>query len=259
MDKQKIKELLVDHNAQHVDKYAGYCQLLTTEKNKKTGQLKNAWSLKIPDEKFAEMFRRVNNEGLVLDGEHITIGWNGLSYDYIAYKNKMFVSYPETTIDVQLVREDDVFSFSKESGTVKYSHSITNPFLPKNVIGGYCIIKNKRGEFITILDRKEIDKHRKVAKTDYIWSQWFNEMALKTVIKKACKQHFADVYQEIDTMDNENYDLNNPLDIQLKYKQDIDALKTHDECKQYMQSHKGLGKDVDKYLLIRNKQINENT
>ena len=119
----------------------------------------------------------------------------------------MYNVYPESVIDCQLVREGDEFDFSKESGKVIYTHKISNPFEKKEIIGAYCIIKNKRGEFITILTKDDIDKHRKVAKTDYIWRQWFDEMALKTVVKKACKLHFADVYQNIEEVDNENYDL----------------------------------------------------
>ena len=68
---------------------------------------------------------------------------------------------------MQLVYTDDKFSFEKHSGKVVYQHEINNPFDEKkdeNVIGGYCVIKNKRGEFLTLLSKNEIEKHRKVFK-----------------------------------------------------------------------------------------------
>jgi len=255
----KLLELLKDYPIEQVEKYIAYCNKLKNEKDKKTGQLKNTWFAFLTENKLAELYRRVAGEGLVLDGEHITIQSTGLSYDYVAYKNKMLLTYPESLIDVALVREDDVFSFSKDAGSVYYSHTITNPFSPKVVIGGYCLIKNKRGEFLTLLSKADIDKHRKVAKTDFIWQQWFDEMAMKTLIKKACKQHFADVFTEIELSDNDNYNLENPLSLELKWKQEIDAIDTVEKLKAYYVANKGKGKDFDKYITIRNKQIHENS
>lgn len=256
MNREKIVQLLADYNPQHVDRYATYCVRLSLEKDK-NGKLKNFWILSKSEEQLAEYFRRIADEGLVLDGEHITLQSTGLSFDYIAYKNKMFLAYPESEVDINLVYKGDDFSFSKESGKVKYSHNIIDPFGQKDVdiVGGYCVIKNKRGEFLTLLNKDDIDKHRKVAKTDFIWAQWFKEMALKTVIKKAVKQHFADVYQEIDREDNENYDLSNPLELDIQYKSDIDAITTIDGLKKYYDENKGKGKDFDAYMTKRKQEI----
>lgn len=261
MDKKKIIECLSKYQKEDVEKFAAYCVRLSYEKNNKTGALKNPWILKIPEEQLAKYFERVSKDGLIFDGVHITLQSTGISYDYIAYKNKMFISYPESTVDVSLVYKDDEFSFKKESGKVFYTHNIKNPFsqLENDIIGGYCIIKNKRGEFITLLSKDDIEKHRKVAKTDYIWRQWFVEMALKTVIKKACKQHFSDIYQEIENNDNENYELENPLGLDLKIKQEIDEINTIEDLKIYWNKNKGKGKEFDKYVSIRKKQINENS
>lgn len=258
MDKNKIVEALKGHTQEDVEKFASYCVRLSVERDRKTGQLKNPWVLKIPEQQLANYFKRVAKDGLIFDGVHISLQSTGISYDYIAYKNKMFFAYSESEVDVSLVYEGDEFSFWKESGKVTYTHKITNPFEQKNIIGGYCVIKNRRGEFITLLSREDIDKHRKVAKTDYIWQQWFAEMALKTVIKKACKQHFSDIYQNIENNDNENYELENPIDLDLKYKQEIDEIETVKELKAYYDKNKGKGKDFDKYVLVRKKQLYEN-
>jgi recombinational DNA repair protein RecT len=122
----------------------------------------------------------------------------------------MLVAYPESMIDLQEVKENDVFTASKESGKVIYSHKIADPMADanaKSIMGAYCVIKNKRGEFLTTLSKEDIAKHRRVAQTDNIWSSWFKEMVLKTVIKKACKYHFDDIFEGMNEIDNEDIDL----------------------------------------------------
>jgi len=250
MTKEKIVSLLKDENQQDVEKFASYIIKLCVSG-------KNPWIQNRKEEQMAELFRRVSNEKLVFDGVHITLQSIGISYDYIAYKNKMFIAYPDSKIDVSLVYKDDEFIVAKESGSIMYTHNIKDPFNTKEVdiIGGYCVIRNKRGEFITLLSKADIDKHRKVARTDFIWKQWFNEMALKTVIKKACKQHFSDVYDKIDEMDNDNYNLENPLGLDLKYKQEIDAIGNIKSLNEYYQKNKGKGKEFDKYISIKKEEL----
>lgn len=132
-----------------------------------------------------------------------------VSYNYQAYKNRVLNIYPETLFDIQIVQKGDDFSFRKENGKVIYSHKINDPFNPQpEIVGVYCIIKNKRGEFLETLNMTDIEKMRNVAKTKNVWDEWFSEMALKSVIKRACKRHFKDITQNIESIDNENTDLN---------------------------------------------------
>jgi len=260
MEKTKLVGLLKEYNPQDVEKYANYLIRLENEKDKKTDKLKNAWLKHKKEEELAELFKRVAKEGLVFDGEHITLQSTGISYDYIAYKNKMLLAYPESQIDVGLVYKEDKFEISRDSGKVAYKHEIVNPIERKNtdIIGGYCIIKNKRGESSTLLSKDDIDKHRRVAKTDYIWREWFVEMALKTLIKKACKQHYADIYDNIEKMDNDNYNLDNPLDIDLEIKSKIDNCKTIDDLTEL---YKQLKEQIQnkssfhEYIAIKKKEI----
>ena len=258
MKKEDIIALLKDQSQEQAETFAAYCIRLLIEKDKQQ-RIKNTWMQSKTAEQMAILFKRVAKDGLVFDGVHITLQSTGISYDYIAYKNKMLLVYPESKIDVNLVHEGDTFKVAKESGSIMYSHTIADPFKQneKNIIGGYCIIQNKRGEFITLLSKEDFDKHRKVAKTDYIWQQWFAEMALKTLIKKACKQHFADVYENIETIDNDNYDLENPLDLDLKYKQEIEAIKSMDELKEYYEKNKGKGKDFDKAISLKKADLSK--
>ena len=131
-----------------------------------------------------------------------------MTIDYHTYKNKLLETYPESVIDIQLVFEEDTFNFKKENGEVIYEHNIINPFAKdKKAVGGYCIIKNKLGEFIEIMNDTEIQKCKQVAKMKNIWNTWETEMYLKTIIKRACKRFFYDIIKEIDDEDNKDYDL----------------------------------------------------
>ena len=57
-----------------------------------------------------------------------------------------------------------------------------------------------------MLNKEEIEKHRKVAKTDFIWKAWPLEMMYKTIIKKATRIHFEDVFKEMNEEDNKSID-----------------------------------------------------
>lgn len=203
-----IKEQLKNFDKNTVDLYIKYVTNLKTEKAK-DGTFKNYWATKKDDEFYVDCFKKIESTGLHFDGKHISIQSNGISYDYVAYKNKMLLAYPESMLDVNLVYKDDEFSVDKKSGKVEYIHKIANPFGHKDedIMGGYMVVKNKRGEFFTSLSLEEIDKCRRVAKTDTIWKQWFSDMCLKTIIKKAVKLHFDDVFKEMEEEDNKNYDL----------------------------------------------------
>lgn len=217
----------------------------------KKGQRKNTWIDFKSDDDLVNYYMLARKAGFEIDGKHISIQSTGLSFDYVAYKNKMLIAYPESIIDLQLVYEGDDISFSKDSGKIIYSHKINNPFAnskDKKIIGGYCVIKNKRGEFLTTLNSDELEKHRKVAKTDYIWQQWFSEMALKTVIKKAVKYHFDDIFTDIVEEDNKENDIEKPIDIELEWKQEIEAITTIEDLKKYWEENKGRGKSFAKMI-----------
>lgn len=165
MDIKVIKNALTDYDQDKVKTYIDYLVRLANEKDKDK-KLKNPWMGYKKDDELISYFKKVAKDGLVFDGVHITLQSIGVSYDYIAYKNKMLLIYPETLFDIALVYKDDKFRFEKQSGKVVYHHEMSNPFdqRQENIIGGYCIIVNKRGEFITSLSASQIEKHRKVPK-----------------------------------------------------------------------------------------------
>jgi len=206
METKKIFEYVKDKYSEKEAKiYYSYIIELVNDK-------KNKWTEWKDHNYFIIKYEQVKNDWLVLDWKHITIWYNGISYDYVAYKNKMLINYPESIIDINLVYESDEFSFKKENWKVVYNHTFANPFENTNdkIKWWYCIIKNSRWEFITLLSKKDFEEHRKVAKTDYIWKAWYKEMCMKTLFKKAIKVHYDDIFQAIEEEDNKNYDLEKP-------------------------------------------------
>jgi len=202
----EVARALDNYNLDDVELYCSYCNTLAT--TLKRGQLANPWFLRLPTAALVDNYKSVAKDGLVIDGKDVTIISTGISYNYQAYKNKMLIAYPESVIDTELTYKGDDFNFSKASGKIEYTHTINRPFGRKDVdiIGGYCIIKNKRGEFLTLLSREAFMKHRAVAKTKYIWDAWFPEMCMKTLIKKSTSKHFRDTFKNMETIDNQNYD-----------------------------------------------------
>lgn len=207
--RSKIENLLKSGTEADKKKFTAYCVKLKSSP-------KNTFIQKKTAEQLSEIYERVAATGLFIDGEHVILTGNGVMFDYQSYKKRMFKVYPETQIDVQLVFDGDEFSIQKESGVVKYSHKIANAFQTgkDKIIGAYCIIKNKRGEFFTALSPDDIDKRRRAFRKDgsNVWNTWFNEMCLKTVVKRACSFHFNDDFHDIETIDNENFNLDSVVE-----------------------------------------------
>lgn len=149
---------------------------------------------------------KYHNLGLVIDGINVVItGHNMAMVTYHGYKNKVLQSYPEASFDVQLVRENDMVKFAKESGNVVYSHEIADPFGNTKIVGAYCVITTKRGEFLETLNESDFGKMRSGSKMATLWNTWESEFWLKSVLKRACKRHFNDIVADIDKVDNEDY------------------------------------------------------
>lgn len=146
------------------------------------------------------------DNGFALDGVNYVITGNRMYMPtYHAFKNKIYMVYPDTVFDLQLVREGDEFTVSKESGAVIYQHNIADPFTDSEakIKGAYCVIKNSRGEFLETLNKTDFEKMRNASKNPALWLKWLSEFWLKSVIKRACKRHFHDITKAIDEKDNE--------------------------------------------------------
>ena len=259
MEKSKILELLEGQDQQHSIEFANYICKLHAEldgNNKPVNYYLHSRS----EEDMAEAYKKVKKEGLVFDGKNIKMTSNGVSFNYVAFKNKMLSIYPESKIDIELVFDGDEFSYEKIDGKITYKLKVKNPFEDKKdekVIGGFCIIKNQRGEFITRITTEEMKKHRALAIDSFYWKNWFQEMCKKTVIKKACKEHFEDKFEGVNEMDNENYDVSNPVNLDVKWKTEIDAINTTKELAIYWKNNQGHGADFTDYMTKRKNQIKE--
>lgn len=90
-------------------------------------------------------------------------------------------------VRAEIVKENDAFTYN---GPMAAPVHQMNPFGDRgNVVGVYCIAKTPDGEYLTdVMSMADIDKIRKAAKQDGVWSKWFEEMAKKAIIKRASKQ-----------------------------------------------------------------------
>lgn len=158
-------------------------------------------------EDLLKLYIKYKNIGITLDGVNAALaGYMKVFITWVGYKNKVLSVYPESEFDTQLVRENDTVKFAKESGSVTYSHEIADPFSSnKGIVGAYCVIKNKRGEFLETLGKDDYEKMRASAMVVSTWDKWESEFWLKSVIKRACKRHFNDIISEIEVVDNEDY------------------------------------------------------
>ena len=255
----EIQKQIIDAlaNEKGASDFAAYVAKSIAEKDRKTGKLKNPHFQNRSAEFFVDIFNRVKEAGLVFDGKHVTLQQTGITLDYVAYKNKMLVSYPESKISIGVVYDGDSFSFSECDGKVRYTHEHSNPFNKSDdkIIGVYVVIRNKRGEFLTTLDMNEIKKHRAVSKGDFIWKAWFVEMCKKTVMKKACKYHFDDVVTSLDEIDNENYDLDLPIQANTELKDKVNSCKTLEELTELYKKENPTGEDL-KLFSLRKGEIN---
>lgn len=159
-------------------------------------------------DELADIALKFYGLGLVVDGINVVVtGKRMAMVTYHGYKNKVLQVYPESAFDIQLVREGDTFNVAKESGAVEYSHQINDPFGNKAIVGAYCVIKNKRGEYLELLNSHDYEEMKSASKQSFLWNKWPSEFWLKSVIKRACKRHFNDITAEIDKVDNEDYGL----------------------------------------------------
>lgn len=91
----------------------------------------------------------------------------------------------------------------------------------EDIVGGfvYIIYDNPMQNKLVIMNRAEINKHRSLAQSDNVWSQWYGAMARKTLIIKAAKaipldpSKIDDVYQQSQIIESEGTDLDTQNDI----------------------------------------------
>lgn len=96
------------------------------------------------------------------------------------------------SVSAELVYSTDKFipHFKDANHPVEtYELEITNPFGRGEIVGGFAYIEyeEKAQNKLVIMSKEQIDKRRKVAKSQMFWGNWYEEMAKKTVYIAACK------------------------------------------------------------------------
>lgn len=228
----ELINLLKAYDQEYVAVYESYVYKLKTDVTK-DGVLVNWWAKNISDKEYSDIYRKVFiKTGMSIDGESITIVYRKkmiATFDYHAYKNKVTITYPESIFDFGVVYNTDKFEFRKENGKVYYTHKLNDPFATtKAIVGAYGIIKNNKGEFIELLNMKDIQKMKNTSKMKDIWDTWFDRMVLKSVIKRICSTHFHDIVKDMDVMDNNTNDPNRSTISEL-IQNDIDNAQTEEE------------------------------
>ena len=258
-----MRELLKDFDIKKVDIFINYLSEL--EKETKDGKKVNYWFKNINKVEFAGAFKKVANEGLFIDGDTVTLNYLKklvITYDYHAYQNKVKAVYPETVFDFGVVYKGDTFNFKKESGKIIYTHELKDPFsTKKEIIGAYGIIKNKKGEFLETINIEDIDKMKKSSRMSFIWNTWLDRMVLKSVIKRICKIHFKDEVKNLESEDNDQYDME-ALEPDSELYDNIAKAETIDELTICYDAY--LSEAIDKKVFIeklgkRKKEIKEKT
>lgn len=258
-----IEKLLSDYPKEDVKVYLAHLEELWNKEEKdddwKKKKANQWWLTDRTSEQFASYFVKVSQEWLTFDGKHIVLQNRWISYDYVAYKNKMLKVYPESKIDIDLVYKWDTFSFSKDSWKVTYTHEIANPFDRKEdqIQWWYVVIKNSRWEFLTLMSKADLEKHKATAKTQSIWKAWLAEMYRKTLMKKACSNHFKDEFQWIEEEDNKDYDPTVTTPQKRSYVDEIDAIETLTELVAYYNAHEWLWKEFAAECTRRKQEIQE--
>ncbi|MBQ9257218.1 MAG: recombinase RecT [Acidaminococcaceae bacterium] len=117
-------------------------------------------------------------------------GYEGLKYKAIKYS-----LFPIVDIECDLLYTNDKFSMIKDcyKGD-SYELRITDPFDRGAMKGGYAYIRfeDSRQNKLLVMSKEEIDKIREKAKSQAFWKDWYNEMALKTIVRKASKMVMLD-------------------------------------------------------------------
>lgn len=137
----------------------------------------------------------------------LQVGWRG----YVA---KLKEANSTVDVRVALVWGDDVFETEESTFIDKYSLKRHKAFRSDygNIVGAFCLLSYRIGEQqyakLTMMDKDEIGKVKKCAKTKNVWEDWEGEQICKTVIKRASKINFASAIADLDAKDNQNYDMN---------------------------------------------------
>tara|TARA_R110000851_G_scaffold100026_3_gene215444 strand:+ start:2624 stop:3436 length:813 start_codon:yes stop_codon:yes gene_type:complete len=161
--------------------------------------------------------QKAAQDGLVIDGREAALVCFGKQAQYMpmvaGVLKKLRNSGELSTIIAQPVYSDDPFAYNPAVDTVP-DHKPDWFGERGEFIGVYAVAKLKDGgTVVEIMSMKQIKKVKAVSRGGDRgpWKDWFEEMAIKSVIRRISKMlpSSADIDQ-MWSSDNENYDLNEP-------------------------------------------------
>jgi len=139
-----------------------------------------------------------------------------LQIGYKGYMHKIKQLSKGVIVDVKLIHKDEILTINQSSDNNGASYKIDNisPFAKDlDIIGAMCYIKYNGYNYIETLNTDDLDlikskniteaNNKKWNKKDVsVWQEWYGEMCKKAVIKRACKNHFASEFADIEEFDN---------------------------------------------------------
>lgn len=110
-------------------------------------------------------------------------------------KTKKYSYYPIKNVAYELVYSNDKFTPYKRGAKHRYDtyeFEITNPFDRGNLVGGFAYIEfeDPQRNILLIMSKADIDKRKDASPSGGkgFWENWYDEMALKTVVNAACSK-----------------------------------------------------------------------
>lgn len=138
-----------------------------------------------------------------------------LQIGFRGYISKITELYKDADFTAEAIFDGDKFTVRDDEGYQTYVLEKSDPFANdwgklKGVMVKLSYTKGgEKYQKISVMPKSDLEKARKAAKQDYIWSAWPIEKSKAAAIKRACKVQFADVMglQEMIRYDNEaNFD-----------------------------------------------------
>lgn len=112
----------------------------------------------------------------------------------VGYRGELFYKQaasikPIRNVRIELVYETDKFTVYKAGVHNKlegYDFEITQAFNRGALIGGFGYIEyeDDKNNVLIVLSRAEIEVYHKTAKGEQFWSQWYEQMAYKTIVHR---------------------------------------------------------------------------
>ena len=139
-----------------------------------------------------QTFMKAAQDGLYLDGREAAAVLYGNQVNYLPMVEGVIKLMHNSglikTISAEVVYENDCFEY--ELGSKPFVKHI--PLLVGdrgNRICVYCHVQTANdGDFVEILNMQEVEKCKQVAKTQAVWTKWYDQMCKKTAIHRIAKR-----------------------------------------------------------------------